>query len=479
MLLLASLVFYAVNDYMMLPVLVAASIINYFLAKSVAKKSRAALVAAIILDAGMLIDFKIAGRLDSSILLPLGLSFYVFKMISYQVDLYKGKISQVNFIKMSTYFTMFPQIISGPISRYDFVTANQMWEKHPISVEFVSDEKDDEELVEKLKSDISQVNQEIANLENATETSVKSEGGEEGSASVIQAPSIGSKLYNVFSHVGDGLKYFAIGLFMKVIIADHLAVLWEELKTIGYESISTPMAWIGAYTYSMNLYFDFWGYSLMAAGVGVMLGFPFIENFIQPYNAVSISDFYRRWHATLGSWFKDYIYIPLGGSRKGGFRTFLNLLVVWLVTGFWHGANFNYIIWAMVIFFIIALEKFLISKCQPLYKIVGRINVLVIIPCTWVIFATHSVRKIGTYFLRLFPVINNGIAVNNKDVFLFVPAYLPYLILGLILVIPGIQTLYRKHKDNVITTIILFAMFWFAVFSLANSAGNPFMYLRF
>ncbi len=429
LLLIASLIFYAVNDYLMLPVLLVASILNYIIARFVVKQKKAALICGLLLDVGLLIGFKVAGRLDSGILLPLGLSFYVFKMISYQVDLYKGKIEQVSLVKLCVYLTMFPQIISGPISRYDFVTANSMWQKYEGPVE--------------------------------------------------EKPSIGSRIYNVLSNVTDGAKYFTIGLFMKIVVADHLAVLWSELKTIGYESISTPMAWIGAYTYSMNLYFDFWGYSLMAAGVGVMLGFPFIENFIQPYNAVSISDFYRRWHATLGSWFKDYIYIPLGGSKKSGFRTVINLLVVWLITGFWHGVNFNYIIWAMSIFCIIFVEKFILSKWQIVYKVIGRINVLVIIPCTWVIFATESLRKIGTYFLRLFPVINNGIAVNNRDVMLFVPAYLPYLAVGVILLAPPLQTLYRKHKDNILTTIILFAMFWVSVFSLANSTGNPFMYLRF
>lgn len=424
-LLVASVLFYALNDYLLLGVLVVFTIINYFLGKQTLKEKKWAFVLGIILNVGLLIGFKVGGRLDRHILLPLGLSFYVFKMISYQADLYKKKITAVNFVNMAVYFSMFPQIISGPISRYDFVTENKFW--------------------------------------RPTEDGISKK----------------EHILSILSSIEDGLKYFTIGLFMKVMVADHLSILWAELKTIGYESISTPMAWIGAYTYSMNLFFDFWGYSLMAAGVGVMLGFPFIENFIQPYSAVSISDFYRRWHATLGSWFKDYIYIPLGGSKKGTARTIFNLFAVWVVTGLWHGMTMNFIIWAMAIFIIIVMEKFVISKNEKVFKVIGRINVLVLIPCTWVVFAIHSTRKIGTYFLRLFPFVDNGIAVNTKDVVSFVPAYLPYLIMGLFFALPFVQTFYRKHKDNVVVTLILFAMFWISVFSLANSAGNPFMYLRF
>ncbi|QFJ53545.1 MBOAT family protein [Pseudobutyrivibrio xylanivorans] len=424
-LLLASVLFYALNDYLLLGVLIFFTFVNYFLGKLVSKEKKSAFIFSIILNAGLLIGFKVAGRLDKSILLPLGLSFYVFKMISFQADLYRKRVCQFSFVNMAVYFSMFPQIISGPISRYDFVTANRFWIK-----------------------------------------------GEEGTSKK-------ERFFEILGNIEDGLRYFAIGLFMKVIVADHISALWAELKTIGYESISTPMAWIGAYTYSMNLYFDFWGYSLMAAGVGVMLGFPFIENFIQPYCATSISDFYRRWHATLGSWFKDYIYIPLGGSKKGIVRTIFNLLVVWAITGIWHGMTVNFLIWAAVIFVIIVVEKFILSKHERLFKIIGRINVLVVIPCTWVIFTIHSIRKIGTYFLRLFPVINNGIAVNEDDFLHFVPPYLPYLLIGLVLAMPFCQSFFRKYKDNVFVTLIIFAMFWVSIFSLANSAGNPFMYLRF
>ena len=427
LLLVASLAFYCANDWKFVALLIGATAINYGFAKLVSKKKKWALVLSIIFNAGLLTGFKVAGRLDLGVAFPLGLSFYIFKMISYQVDLYKELIKEVSFRNMSVYFAMFPQILSGPISRYSFVETNDSWTALPVE----------------------------------------------------EHPSKWQRVQDVLAKIEDGLKYFVIGLFMKVMIADHLVVLWSDIKTIGYESISTPLAWLGAYAYSMNLYFDFWGYSLMAAGLGVMLGFPFIENFIQPYAARSVSDFYRRWHATLGSWFRDYIYYPLGGSKKGKWRTVFNLTVVWLVTGLWHGMTVNFLLWAMVLLVIILVEKFVLSKWEKVFKIVGRINVLVLIPCTWVIFAIHSVRRLGTYGLRLFPVMNNGIAVNQNDILYLLPSYWPYLLMGLIFAIPFVQTFYRKHKDNVFITLIIFVMFWISIISLANSAGNPFMYLRF
>ena len=426
-LLMVSLVFYAINDLLFVALLAGATLVNYIFAHFVSKKNKPVFVVALVFNVALLSAFKIAGRLDLGIAFPLGLSFYIFKMISYQSDLYKEKISEVSFVKMASYFTMFPQIISGPISRYSYVENNTAWNLLPVE-------------------------------ERGTKW---------------------QRLQNVLASVEDGFKYFVIGLFMKVMIADHLAVLWSDIKTIGYECISTPLAWVGAYAYSMNLYFDFWGYSLMAAGLGVMLGFPFIENFIQPYSGNSVSDFYRRWHATLGSWFKDYIYIPLGGSRKGTVRTIFNLTVVWIITGLWHGMTLNYLLWAMALLVLILVEKFILSKKDKLFKIFGRINVLVLIPCTWVIFAIHSTRKIGTYALRLVPVINNGIAVNDKDVVFILEAYWPYLLMGLVFAIPFVQSFYRKHKENILVILVLFVMFWISIISLANSAGNPFMYLRF
>ncbi len=423
-LLCASLGFYYTNEPKLIVVMLAGVFVNWLIARfNKEKKNKVILGVAIVLDLALMISFKVCGALDLGVVIPVGLSYFVFKLISYQIDLYKGMIENVSLRDMTNYFLMFPQVISGPISRYDYLMANDTWNKG------------------------------------------------EGTFS--------SRLFGVLGKIEEGLKYFVLGLFMKVIIADHLAILWNDIKTIGYESISTPLAWLGAYSYSLNLYFDFWGYSLMAAGLGMMIGFPFISNFDQPYFATSISDFYRRWHSTLGLWFRDYLYFPLGGNRKGKLRTGFNIFVVWLCTGLWHGFTYNFLIWAGAICLVIMVEKFLLSKNELLIKVLGRFNVWVIIPITWVAFAIHSFKNLRVYLLRMFPVIDVGIAVNHSDYIKILKNYGVYLGLGLLLTLPIVTTLYKKYKGKVLVIFGLFVMFWITIFSLANSAGNPFMYLRF
>lgn len=268
---------------------------------------------------------------------------------------------------------------------------------------------------------------------------------------------------------------------MKVLLADHLAMLWKDIGTIGYESISTPLAWLGAVTYSLQLYFDFWGYSLMAAGIGVMLGFPFVTNFDQPYSSKGVAEFYRRWHVTLGSWFRDYIYFPMGGSRHGSLRTIFNLLIVWVITGFWHGVTLNFILWGVLLFVIIICERFFVFKSLPevLGKIIGKINVLVLIPLTWVVFAIPDCSMLKAYFMRLFPLFGEGISVNRGDFAKNLEIYWIVLLPGLLLLIPGVYRFFEKNRKNPVFTLILLGVFWFCIYSLSNAAGNPFMYFRF
>lgn len=423
-LLLGSLGFYYLNEPRLILVFVVMTVINLLFAKLIKRTtSKAALAVIVVLNVSVLGLFKFSKLAGLSLIIPLGLSYYIFKMISYQVDLYRGKIEEVSFIKATDYFLMFPQIISGPIARFSYVENNPMW--------------------------------------------LKAEGTKK------------ERLFKILTQIEEGLKLMACGLFMKTIIADHLAVLWSDIKVIGYESISTPLAWLGAYAYSLNLYFDFWGYSLMAAGIGVMLGFPFIRNFNQPYLSSSISEFYRRWHSTLGEWFKDYVYFPLGGSRKGKGRTAINIFIVWLLTGIWHGYTANFFVWSMSICVIILFEKFILSRSPKLLAIIGHINVLVIIPITWVVFAIHSLSSLRVYLLRMFPVIDVSVAVNKNDIYYYLSDYWLYLLLGIVFTIPALTGFYKKHKDNILVVLCIFVMFFISIFSLSNSAGNPFMYLRF
>lgn len=198
--------------------------------------------------------------------------------------------------------------------------------------------------------------------------------------------------------VFSGFELFVVGLCFKVLLADQLAPLWASLERIGYEYLSTPLAWLGAVSYSLQLYFDFSGYSLMAMGLGQMLALPVPRNFDLPYTARSVSEFYRRWHITLGTWFRDYVYIPLGGSRNGNARTVLSLTVVWFFTGLWHGASWNFVLWGVMLLGFILLEKFCIGNFLKEHKVLSHVYLLFVIPQTWVIFRITRLKDVGAYF---------------------------------------------------------------------------------
>ena len=171
----------------------------------------------------------------------------------------------------------------------------------------------------------------------------------------------------------NGLRELTIGLGMKVLLANQMADLWEKIRAVGYESISTPLAWLGIVAFSFEIYFDFYGYSLMAIGLGEMFGFHLPKNFQYPYMATSMTDFWRRWHMTLGSWFRDYVYIPLGGSRCSKGKIIRNLLVVWLLTGLWHGAGWNFLLWGFLLFVLVAVEKLCLLKVFRHVPILGHV----------------------------------------------------------------------------------------------------------
>ncbi len=465
-LLLGSLMFYAVGDLKLFPVLLVAVIVNFLFAKALHNgTSKVLLGFAVALDVLMLVEFKLLSQFVDSSLMPIGISFFTFKMISFQFDNFRGKIKdEPIFASVAAYFCMFPQIVSGPIMRYEDYLKNP----------FLFGEKKNEEEVS-LEAEGTKQTEESGDEENNSIIDLDKEFED-----ADRKKSHFANLLAYLEKIEDGLRFFILGLGMKVLLADHLAMLWKDIGTIGYESISTPLAWLGAVCYSLELYLDFWGYSLMAAGVGIMLGFPFIVNFDQPYSSKNVSEFYRRWHATLGAWFKDYIYIPMGGSRKGELRTALNLLVVWLITGFWHGVTLNFILWGMIIFVIILCERFVVSKLPNLFeKIIGRINVLVLIPLSWVVFAISDNVMLANYFKRLFPFFGEGISVNEGDFLKNVQIYGIILAFGLVLLVPGLYSFFEKHRKHPIFTVMLLVLFWACVYSLSNAAGNPFMYFKF
>lgn len=426
-LLLGSIIFYAVGEPIFIGVLVVLTLINYGVGSAIwklrcgyeirnwQKKGRRRYVTFIvILDVLVLLGFKSLGMFGISSLLPLGISFYIFKMISYQIDIYRNQIMEKpTLCDTAVYFMLFPQIAQGPIMRF-----------------------------------------------------------EEGRFDI-------PRLYS-FENFEDGFKYFILGLSMKVLLADRLAILWNDLQMIGFQSISTPLAWMGAAGYSLQLYFDFWGYSLMASGLMMMLGFDFIENFHHPYASRSISDFYRRWHMTLGSWFRDYIYFPMGGSRCSKLRMVWNLAVVWMLTGLWHGEKINFLLWGAVLGLLIILEKCFYGKILEKVPVLGNVYILFLIPLTWMIFAIPDFSQLMIYFGRLFPMLGGeGIAVNATDFIKYAEDYGIYFLAGILLCIPAVSTFYERHKKNPVFIFALVVLFWISIYFVTSTAGNPFMYLNF
>ena len=378
------------------------------------KRRRRWLLLSVVTDIGILAFFKAGSAMNANIFLPLGISFYTFKLVSYQADVYRGRVAaESSFWRFASYICMFPQIGSGPIMRY--------------------------------------------------------EAAQEGLDGKRIEP----------AQFEEGLRLLILGLGAKVLLADRLGILWNDMRTIGFESISTPLAWLGAFAYSLQLYFDFEGYSLMAVGIGMMLGMPYIRNFNQPYMASSVSDFWRRWHMTLGSWFRDYVYIPLGGNRKGGLRTVLNLAIVWILTGLWHGNGWNFVIWGAVLGVLVIVEKFSYGKWLERRMILSRLYVWILIPLTWVIFAITDLEELGIYFARLFPFFGIGQTLNPGDIVKYLTQYGPLLLIGIICCIPAVATVYEKWKRKWFVTVALVFLFWASVYQLANTANNPFMYFRF
>ena len=282
----------------------------------------------------------------------------------------------------------------------------------------------------------------------------------------------------------EGLKVFSVGLAAKVLLADRIGILWNEVQITGFESISTPLAWMGAVAFSLNLYFDFYGYSLMAIGLGQMLGFKLPMNFEEPYMSCSVRDFYRRWHITLGRWFCRYVYIPLGGSRQGELRTVFNLFAVWMLTAVWHGRTVNYLVWGMMIFLLIVLERQAenkgISKVfeKGVLRAVPHLYLWAVIPVTWMCFAITDLPQLKLYLGRMFGIVE-GLHVYTGDWRKALETYWYLFGIGFAACTPAVTRLFRKWKDSLPGILVLVALFWLCVWRLQAQGMNPFRYFDF
>lgn len=280
-----------------------------------------------------------------------------------------------------------------------------------------------------------------------------------------------------FVNVEEGLREFTIGLVLKVLIANRVGGLWSQAGSIGYESISTSFAWLGIIAFSFQIYFDFYGYSLMAKGLGLIMGFHFPDNFKNPYLAVSMTDFWRRWHMTLSSWFRDYVYIPLGGNRSHHFR---NLFLVWMLTGLWHGANWNYVLWGLYIFLLLLVEKCGLLKLLEKVPAVGHLYMCLAIPMSWLLFAVTDMRQVGIYLSRLFPFFGQtGAAVYSGDFIKYGKACVLPLMAALLCCTGIPRKIYDEKKYTLTATLGLVILFWMCVYCMYQGLDDPFLYYQF
>lgn len=281
--------------------------------------------------------------------------------------------------------------------------------------------------------------------------------------------------------LGDGVRLFIMGLGSKVLIANNVGSLWDKVVELGFENVSTPLAWLGLIGFSLYIYFDFSGYSLMAIGLGKMMGFQFPQNFNYPYISRSVTEFWRRWHMTLSSWFREYVYIPLGGNRVSPVRRYFNLFVVWFLTGFWHGANWLFVLWGLYFLLLLILEKAFLLPFLEKSRVLSRIYLLFVVVLSWGLFAvglqalqTGDISKIGSLFGRLFSF------TGGTDWVYYLRNYGVTLLLAGVLCTPALKKIYERLKGRpLVVTAGLAAVFLFCVGYLVDATYNPFLYFNF
>ena len=331
------------------------------------RKAKAALISAMVINLTLLCVFKYTDFLIQSVNaivgssiptvglpLPIGISFYTFQTMSYSIDIYRGDAKlQKNMIDFGAYVAMFPQLIAGPIVRYQTV-ADELNHRQETPEEFA-----------------------------------------------------------------NGVALFMVGLGKKVLLANNIGMLWDTVAALPVANMSVLTSWLGAVAFGLQIYFDFAGYSDMARGLGQMMGFHFDLNFNYPYISRSITEFWRRWHISLGTWFREYVYIPLGGNRKGPVAQMRNIFIVWMLTGIWHGANVNFLLWGVYFGVLLIIEKqFLLKRLQNAPKAVGWIYTMFLVLISWVIFASVDGQGGIGYFASMFGLRVGGSAAMGGVPFL-------------------------------------------------------------
>lgn len=432
---LFSLLFYAWGEPVYVCLMIFSTVLDYTCGWLVDKyrgtnKAKLGLMISVFTNLGLLFFFKytdffigtINGIFHSelpllNLPLPIGISFYTFQTMSYTIDVYRGDAKmQRNIISFGAYVSLFPQLIAGPIVRY----------------------------------------QDIADQLNQRTHS--------------------------FDKFGDGVKRFVTGLGKKVLLANNIGLLWDTISASS--ELTVVGAWLGIVAFGFQIYFDFSGYSDMAIGLGKMLGFEFLENFNYPYISKSITDFWRRWHMSLGTWFRDYVYIPLGGNRKGLPVQIRNIAIVWLLTGFWHGASWNFVLWGALYGILLMAEKlFLLNWLKKAPAFLGHLYTLFFVLMGWVLFAFDDIGAGISYCGAMFG--RNAVFLNGQTVYQLL-SYLPLLLVCILASTPLAKTAYQRISvrcgEGLLTTadglgvVLVMAL---SVAYLISGSYNPFLYFRF
>ena len=438
---LCSLVFYSWGEVKFFPIMVVLILINYVSGLLMERFEghtglrRVVLVFSIVGSLSMLVFFKYTNFLINSLnalaglniapvagleVLPLGISFYTFQTMSYSIDVYRQDVkTEHNIIDFGAYVVMFPQLIAGPIVKY----------------------------------------RDVSNQLHVYEGRI------------------------TLDRIEQGVSLFVFGLAKKVLLADAIGQLWTDIigvkgsatAAIGLANASTPLVWLGVIAYSLQLYFDFSGYSMMGIGMGKMLGFDFPDNFNLPYISRSITEFWRRWHMTLSGWFREYVYIPLGGNRKGRARQIFNLFIVWLLTGIWHGANWNFICWGLYYFVLLMIEKLFLLPYLEKGKIWPHVYTLFLVVVGWAMFVGNEYGvEFGLLFQKLF-VWSGGVSPLY-----LLRNYLVVLILSVLCCTEIPKKLWDEMQQVTWTRVLTIAtLFVLSIAYVIGSDSHPFLYFNF
>ena len=436
-----SLVFYSWGEVKFFPIMVVLILINYVSGLLMERFEghtclrRVVLVFSIVGSLSMLVFFKYTNFLINSLnaltglsiapvagleVLPLGISFYTFQTMSYSIDVYRQDVkTEHNIIDFGAYVVMFPQLIAGPIVKY----------------------------------------RDVSNQLHVYEGRI------------------------TLDRIEQGVSLFVFGLAKKVLLADAIGQLWTDIigvkgsttAAIGLANASTPLVWLGVIAYSLQLYFDFSGYSMMGIGMGKMLGFDFPDNFNLPYISRSITEFWRRWHMTLSGWFREYVYIPLGGNRKGKARQIFNLFIVWLLTGIWHGANWNFICWGLYYFVLLMIEKLFLLPYLEKGKIWPHVYTLFLVVVGWAMFVGNEYGvEFGLLFQKLF-VWSSGVSPLY-----YLRNYLVVLILSVLCCTEIPKKLWDEMQQVTWTRVLTVAtLFVLSIAYVIGSDSHPFLYFNF